>query len=65
MVELLSLFPSLIVVQLFRRTRSRQQISPLRQALYKIKPSLEALVYISFFLSLISSFQSFEKYESK
>lgn len=38
-VELFALIPSLLLVQLFRRLRSRQkQISPLRQALYKIRP---------------------------
>jgi hypothetical protein len=37
--EVLSLLPSLLIVQLFRRIRSRQQISPLRQILYKLKPS--------------------------
>ncbi|CAF3807836.1 unnamed protein product [Rotaria sp. Silwood1] len=41
MVELLSLVPSLLIVQFFRRIRSRQQISSLHQALYKIKPSLQ------------------------
>ncbi|CAF0859705.1 unnamed protein product [Rotaria sordida] len=41
MIELLSLVPSLLIVQLFRRIESRQQISPLRQTLYKIKPSLQ------------------------
>ncbi|CAF0788844.1 unnamed protein product [Adineta steineri] len=40
-VELFALIPSLLLVQLFRRLRSRQQqISPLRQALYKMKSSL-------------------------
>ncbi|UJR09103.1 hypothetical protein I4U23_013350 [Adineta vaga] len=39
MVELLTLIPSLFIVQLFRRIRSRQQTSPLRQALHKINAS--------------------------
>ncbi len=40
-VELLALIPSLLLVQLFRRIRSRRkQISPLHQALYKINSSL-------------------------
>ncbi|CAF0882123.1 unnamed protein product [Adineta steineri] len=38
MVELLSLVPSIFIVQFFRRIRPRQQISPLRQALEKIRP---------------------------
>ncbi|CAF1416666.1 unnamed protein product [Rotaria sordida] len=41
MVELFSLIPSLLIVQFFRRIRTRQQISPLRQALYKLRPSLQ------------------------
>ncbi len=41
-VELLSLIPSILLVQMFRRLRSRQKhTTPLRQALYKIKPHLE------------------------
>ncbi|CAF3428948.1 unnamed protein product, partial [Rotaria sp. Silwood2] len=39
-VELLSLVPTLLLIQLFRRTlsrRSSQQTSPLREALYKLK----------------------------
>ncbi len=44
-VELLALIPSLLLVQLFRRIRSRQkQISSLRQTLYKIKSSIKMLV---------------------
>ncbi|CAF3869870.1 unnamed protein product, partial [Adineta steineri] len=39
MVELFTLVPSLLVVQLFRRIRPRQQVSRLREALYKIQPS--------------------------
>jgi len=40
-VELLSLIPSLLLVQIFRRLRSRQEsISPLRRTLYQIKESL-------------------------
>ncbi|UJR09075.1 hypothetical protein I4U23_013322 [Adineta vaga] len=39
MVELLTLIPSLFIVQFFRRIRSRQQTSPLRQALHKINAS--------------------------
>ncbi|CAF1595374.1 unnamed protein product, partial [Adineta steineri] len=37
MVELFSLVPSIFIVQFFRRIRPRQQISPLRQALEKIR----------------------------
>ncbi|CAF4193018.1 unnamed protein product, partial [Adineta steineri] len=41
-VEVFALIPSLLLIQLFRRLRSRrQQISPLRQALYAIKSNLE------------------------
>ena len=41
-VELFSIVPSVILVQLFRRLESRdKQISPLRQALNKINPSLQ------------------------
>jgi len=44
-VDLFALIPSLLLVQLFRRLRSRQrQISPLRQAMYKVKPNLEMFV---------------------
>jgi hypothetical protein len=44
-VEVFSLIPSLLLVQLFRRIRSRHtRISPLRQALYKIKPQLQMFV---------------------
>ncbi len=44
-VDLFALIPSLLLVQLFRRLRSRQkQISPLRQAMYKIKPHLQMFV---------------------
>ncbi|CAF1035223.1 unnamed protein product [Adineta ricciae] len=41
-VELLSFLPSILLVQFFRRIepkRLQQQLSPLRQAIYKIKPS--------------------------
>ena len=41
MVELFSLIPSLLIVQFFRRIRSRQQLSPLRQTLMKINPSTQ------------------------
>jgi hypothetical protein len=42
-VEFLSLIPSLLLVQFFRRIRTRhQQVSPLRQALYKIKPDMKS-----------------------
>ncbi len=41
MVEILSLVPSLLIVQLFRRIRPRQSISPLRQALLMINPHAE------------------------
>ncbi|CAF3684254.1 unnamed protein product [Adineta steineri] len=41
-VEVFALIPSLLLVQLFRRLRSRrQQLSPLRQALYLMKSNLE------------------------
>ncbi len=44
-VDVFALIPSLLLVQFFRRLRSRQrQISPLRQAVYKIKPRLEMFV---------------------
>ena len=44
-VELFSLIPSILIVQLFRRIRSRQkQLSPLREALYKINSSLKMFV---------------------
>ncbi|CAF1642081.1 unnamed protein product, partial [Adineta ricciae] len=39
MVEVLTLIPSILIVQFFRRIRSRQQFSPLRQALNKINPN--------------------------
>ncbi|CAF4660309.1 unnamed protein product, partial [Rotaria sp. Silwood2] len=41
MVELLSLIPSLLIVQFFRRIRTRQQISPIYQTLYSIKPLVQ------------------------
>ncbi|CAF4269046.1 unnamed protein product, partial [Adineta steineri] len=42
-VDFFTFVPSLLIVQLFRRLRSRQkQLSPLRQALYKIKPHLQS-----------------------
>ncbi|CAF1558986.1 unnamed protein product [Adineta ricciae] len=47
MVELFSVVPSLLIVQLFRRIRPRQQVSALRQALYELKPSAQMFVYIS------------------
>ena len=37
--EILSLIPSLLIVQFFRRIRSRQQHSPIRQILNKVNPS--------------------------
>ena len=52
MVELLSLIPSLLIVQFFRRIRSRQPISPLRQALDKIKPSTQMFVSSEIFSSI-------------
>ncbi|CAF4101668.1 unnamed protein product, partial [Adineta steineri] len=39
MVELFTLIPSLLIVQFFRRIRLRRQIAPIREALYKMKPS--------------------------
>ncbi|CAF1000565.1 unnamed protein product [Adineta steineri] len=39
MVELFTLIPSLLIVQFFRRIPPRQQVSRLREALYKMKPS--------------------------
>ncbi|CAF4425316.1 unnamed protein product, partial [Adineta steineri] len=39
MVELFTLIPSLLIVQLFRRIQPRRQIAPIREALYKIQPS--------------------------
>lgn len=44
-VELFALVPSLFIVQFFRRIRNRQQISPLQQALNKIKPSTDMFVF--------------------
>ncbi|CAF3980133.1 unnamed protein product [Rotaria sp. Silwood2] len=41
MVELLSLIPSLLIVQFFRRIRTRQQISPIYETLYSIKPLVQ------------------------
>ncbi|CAF4192320.1 unnamed protein product, partial [Adineta steineri] len=44
-VEFFAFIPSLLIVQLFRRLRSRQkQLSPLHQALYKIKPHLQSQI---------------------
>ncbi|CAF4281045.1 unnamed protein product, partial [Adineta steineri] len=41
-VDFFAFIPSLLIVQLFRRLRSRQkQFSPLQQALHKIKPHLQ------------------------
>ncbi|CAF4325140.1 unnamed protein product, partial [Adineta steineri] len=39
MVEFFTLISSFLIVQFFRRIRSRQHISRLHEALYKIKPS--------------------------
>jgi hypothetical protein len=44
MVELLTLIPSLFIVQFFRRIRPRHQLSPLRDTLMKMKPSSRMLV---------------------
>lgn len=47
-VELFALIPSLVLVQLFRRIRSRQKrISPLRAALNEIKSAAETFVTYS------------------
>lgn len=59
-VELFASIPSLLLVQLFRRTRSHQKpISSLQTALYKIKPNVEMFVQFfdekSFFLKNIFS----------
>jgi len=44
-VDLFALIPSLLLVQIFRRLGSRKrEIAPLREALYKIKPSLNMFV---------------------
>ncbi len=44
-VDVFALIPSLLLVQFFRRLRSRQRpISPLRQAMHKIKPHLQMFV---------------------
>ncbi|UJR21041.1 hypothetical protein I4U23_024141 [Adineta vaga] len=41
-IEFFALIPSLLLIQLFRRLRSRQKsISPLHQALYKIEPNIQ------------------------
>jgi hypothetical protein len=37
-VEILVFIPSVLLVQLFRRTSPRRLLSPLRQTLYKLKP---------------------------
>ncbi|CAF4394520.1 unnamed protein product, partial [Adineta steineri] len=39
MVELFTLISTFLIVQFFRRIQPRQQISRLREALYKIKPT--------------------------
>ncbi|CAF0770234.1 unnamed protein product [Adineta steineri] len=46
MVELFTLIPSLLIVQFFRRIRPRRQIAPIREALYKMKPSRKTAVFI-------------------
>ncbi len=44
-VDLFALIPSLLLVQIFRRLGSRKrEIAPLREAIYKIKPSLNMFV---------------------
>ena len=40
-MEIFAFIPSLLIVQFFRRIRSRQQISPLQKALQKMKPSVQ------------------------
>jgi hypothetical protein len=44
MVDLISLLPSVLLVQLFRRTKRRQQLSPLRETLTQMKrqPMIDA-----------------------
>ena len=42
-VELLTFVPSIFIVQFFRRIRPRQEISPIENALMKIKSSSEKL----------------------
>jgi len=54
MVELLSLVPSLLIVQFFQRIRNRQQISPLRQALDKIKGRSQMFAY--FYINICFEF---------
>ncbi|CAF1131898.1 unnamed protein product [Adineta steineri] len=46
MVELLTFIPSLLIVQFFRRIRPRRQIAPIREALYKMKPSRKTSINI-------------------
>ncbi|CAF1386372.1 unnamed protein product [Adineta steineri] len=48
MVELFTLIPSLLIVRLFRRIRPRRQISPLREALYKIRIICLSIFFILF-----------------
>ena len=44
-VEVLSLIPSLLLVQIFRRVRPRRKsLSPLRKALYKIRSTVKMFV---------------------
>ena len=44
-VELLALIPSLLLVQIFRRIRPRRKsVSPLREALYKIRSTVTMFV---------------------
>ena len=51
------MIPSILLVQFFRRIQSRQQqISPLHQALYKIKSHLEMFVKLKIKLFLSNLF---------
>ncbi|UJR08126.1 hypothetical protein I4U23_012402 [Adineta vaga] len=41
MVELLSSIPSILLIEFFRRIRTRQKTTPLRQVFYKINPNTQ------------------------
>jgi hypothetical protein len=65
-VELLSIIPSLLLVQFFRSIRSRsQQISPWHQALYKLKPNLEMFVKLKIKFFPFESFDFLVKTKRK
>jgi hypothetical protein len=51
-VEIFTFIPSLLLVQLFRRTLSRQSSAPLREILYKLKQQSISLVKFLFILNI-------------